>query len=429
LSLYLIPPLTPLQDSLTLLHVLHELQRRTPFEWSLGACTVDPQADGFDPSSLKKYLAELGCPYFYESVGIMDMAEDSMSKGSNRNSICSYCSRMKRTVLYFAARREGYNVLAMAQHLDDQAESFMMSALHNGCLRAMKAHYGVDEGDLRVIRPLVYVRETEVEKFAEENGLPIVTENCPACFEAPKERYRVKCLLATQEALFPDMFQTLLKTIVPLMEPKVEDFLRGRREEYGNLGGVMCVPAVLGSLGARKGVGNKGRDPFEMWRASLRVGKGRVGKGGRGCSAEEEEEEEEEEDELVSWFGKEIKGKALIEAKTRVKEVEGVVMAIEGLGGWEVALKEAGRTVVFFGGQWCKGCKEVEGSVAALAKEVRVCKVDVDENEDVADLVGVVGVPCFGVWCEGKAVGEGLVLGGGEEQMERVKAMARGDVQ
>ncbi len=49
-----------------------------------------------------------------------------------------------------------------------------------------------------MIRPLVYVRETETETFAESSRLPIVSENCPACFEAPKERYRLKCLLATQ---------------------------------------------------------------------------------------------------------------------------------------------------------------------------------------------------------------------------------------
>ena len=51
---------------------------------------------------------------------------------------------MKRGVLYATARREGYNVLAMAQHLDDLAESFLMSALHNGALRSMKAHYLID---------------------------------------------------------------------------------------------------------------------------------------------------------------------------------------------------------------------------------------------------------------------------------------------
>lgn len=61
----------------------------------------------------------------------------------NLNSICSFCSRMKRGRLYAAARRNNCNVLAFGQHLDDLAESFMMSVFHNGRLRTMKAHYSV----------------------------------------------------------------------------------------------------------------------------------------------------------------------------------------------------------------------------------------------------------------------------------------------
>ena len=69
--------------------------------------------------------------------------------------------------------------------------------------RTMKAHYTNKEGDLRIIRPLVYVRENTLRHFAESQKLPIIAENCPACFEAPKERQRVKQLLAQQELLFP----------------------------------------------------------------------------------------------------------------------------------------------------------------------------------------------------------------------------------
>ena len=84
-------------------------------------------------------MARLGVPYFYESSPLIEIAGDCMAKGDNRVSICSFCSRMKRGILYSTARREGYGVLAMAQHLDDCAESFLMSALHNGALRSMKA--------------------------------------------------------------------------------------------------------------------------------------------------------------------------------------------------------------------------------------------------------------------------------------------------
>ena len=93
---------------------------------------------------------------------------------------------MKRGRIYAAARRKGYNVLAMGQHLDDISESFFMSIFHNGRLRTMKAAYLNQEGDLRIIRPLVYVREKQLRKFAEQSKLPVIAENCPACFEAPK---------------------------------------------------------------------------------------------------------------------------------------------------------------------------------------------------------------------------------------------------
>jgi hypothetical protein len=74
----------------------------------------------------------------------------------------------------------------------------------------------------------------------------VVPENCPACFEAPKERYRIKCLLATQEALFPSLFHALTKTLLPLMEPNIERLLTERRESYGRVGGTVAhVPPPL----------------------------------------------------------------------------------------------------------------------------------------------------------------------------------------
>jgi hypothetical protein len=96
------------KDSLTLLHALHHLQSRTPFAWELAACTVDPMADGFDPSPLIPYLAALGVPYFYEREDIIGSAASVASaRGGGRVSICAFCSRIKRGVLYRVARTHG----------------------------------------------------------------------------------------------------------------------------------------------------------------------------------------------------------------------------------------------------------------------------------------------------------------------------------
>eukprot|EP00047_Mylnosiga_fluctuans_P015090 m.43252 g.43252 ORF g.43252 m.43252 type:complete len:1037 (+) comp5771_c0_seq1:72-3182(+) len=200
------------KDSLSLLHILHTLQKRAPIKFELAAVTMDPQFPGFDPSPLVGYMKSLGIPYFFESQPLLELA-----KQTNPSSICAWCSRMKRGILYTTARREGYNVLALAQHLDDLAESFVMSSFHNGRLRTMKANYVNKQGDVRIIRPLVYTRERQTRTFAEEAGLPVIPENCPACFEGPKERYRVKTLLAQQEHLFPGLVGNLLRAMRPLM--------------------------------------------------------------------------------------------------------------------------------------------------------------------------------------------------------------------
>lgn len=201
------------KDSLSLLQVLAYLQRYTPLQFELGVVIVDPQVAGFDPSPLKGYLDTLNIPYYYRSQAIVEQAQKTM----RRDSFCAYCARMKRGIMYATARQQAYNVLALAQHLDDLAESFLMSALYSGCLKTMKAHYTNDAGDVRVIRPLAYVRERQTAAFAQATNLPVITDNCPACFTQPTERAHIKALLAEEENRHPLIFRNLLHAIRPLM--------------------------------------------------------------------------------------------------------------------------------------------------------------------------------------------------------------------
>ncbi|KAG5192248.1 pyridoxal phosphate-dependent transferase, partial [Tribonema minus] len=191
------------KDSLALLHVLLDLQRRAPLQrrvltlkrrlltvhgiplptgsssisilllyvaivcsnagdtlltlvrFELACATVDPQTASFDPSPLKPYMAALGVNYHYLSDAIVERARAKLQG----DSLCAFCSRAKRGLLYTCCRDNGYNKLVLAQHLDDLAESFMMSFLHNGQTRTMKANYLNDAGDVSIIRPLIYTRE------------------------------------------------------------------------------------------------------------------------------------------------------------------------------------------------------------------------------------------------------------------------------
>ena len=84
------------KDSLSLLHILHHLQSYAPVRFELAALTVDPMIEGFHPEQLKPYLAGLGIPYFFESQPIEAQAKAHMVN----DSFCSFCSRIKRGIMY-----------------------------------------------------------------------------------------------------------------------------------------------------------------------------------------------------------------------------------------------------------------------------------------------------------------------------------------
>ena len=201
------------KDSLALLVVLKHIQRHAPVKFELAACTIDPEIPGFDPSPLKAWVEKLGVPYFYESEDLVALANAHM-KG---DSFCSFCARHKRGKLYTVCRREGYNVLALAQHLDDLAESFIMSAFNAGELRTMKAHYLNNEKDVRIIRPLVRVRENQTREFAKTANLPVIPDNCPACYSKPQDRAYFKELLLTQEQRNHHLYANLWRAMQPLI--------------------------------------------------------------------------------------------------------------------------------------------------------------------------------------------------------------------
>lgn len=107
----------------------------------------------------------------------------------------------------------------------------MMSALHNGQIRTMKANYAINAGDIRVIRPLIYIREKQTRDFSVGAKLPIINENCPACFEQPKERARIKKLLLQEESMVPMLYFNLKRGLQPLMHERTYSVMKDIAEE------------------------------------------------------------------------------------------------------------------------------------------------------------------------------------------------------
>lgn len=201
------------KDSLTLLHYLQQLSTYTPDKFEIAAITVDYQNPNYRPEFLIPYLKKLKIEYHFVSEDIVGMAKKHMVK----NSYTAFSSRIRRGIIYQTAREKGYNVVALAQHADDILISFLMSIMFEGKLQTMKSHYTVDKGDLRVIRPLCYVREKSIIDFANKNKLPIVSEEMPPGFQPARQRDNIKELLATIESASSHSAGSILKAIKPLL--------------------------------------------------------------------------------------------------------------------------------------------------------------------------------------------------------------------
>ena len=106
-----------------------------------------------------------------------------------------------------------------------------MSIMHNGFVRTMKANYKINAGDVSVIRPLVYCRESLMTEFAKNAHLPVINENCPACFEEPKERARIKKLLSREETLYTNLYDNVRRALIPVMHDDSTSIMRSYLEE------------------------------------------------------------------------------------------------------------------------------------------------------------------------------------------------------
>lgn len=196
------------KDSLSLIHILKEQQRRTPFDFSFEAVTIS-YGMGEDYTALAKHCQEYGIKHSIFTTNIYELSHATMRENS---SACSYFSRMRRGALYTYALEHGFNKLALGHHFDDATESYFMNLFYNGAMRSLAPKYKADRG-LVLIRPLIKVRERQLIAWAHENALTLIgDEMCPGFrldAKLPHARAKMKSMLYKMETEFPDLFVSL----------------------------------------------------------------------------------------------------------------------------------------------------------------------------------------------------------------------------
>ena len=214
------------KDSYGMLALLLDLKWRGLLPVDLIACNLDQGQPNFPKHILPEWLTRHGIAHRIEYRDTYSVVTSTLTAGAT---YCSLCSRLRRGNLYRIAREEGCSALVLGHHREDSLETFFMNMFHGGRLAAMPPKLMNDDGDVEVLRPLIYCGEPDLAKFAEHMAFPIIP--CDLCgSQEGLERNAMKAMLDDIEKRMPgrkDIMIRALGNVRPshLLDPKLFDFL------------------------------------------------------------------------------------------------------------------------------------------------------------------------------------------------------------
>jgi tRNA 2-thiocytidine biosynthesis protein TtcA len=213
------------KDSYSLLTLLLDMQGQGLLPVELIACNLDQGQPNFPKHILPEYLAKLGVAYRIEYRDTYSIVTDKLPDTAT---YCSLCSRLRRGHLYRIAREERCSALVLGHHRDDALETFFMNLFHGGRTASMPGKLLNDDGDLAVLRPLIYCAESDLAHFADAMKYPIIP--CDLCgSQDGLERNAMKAMLADIEKRFPGRKDTMMRALgnvraSHMLDPKLFDF-------------------------------------------------------------------------------------------------------------------------------------------------------------------------------------------------------------
>jgi tRNA 2-thiocytidine biosynthesis protein TtcA len=213
------------KDSYTLLELLLSLQRSAPVRFELVAVNLDQKQPGFPAHVLPDYLDSLGVPWHVIEQDTYSVVKRVIPEGKT---MCSLCSRLRRGALYAFAAEHGFSKIALGHHRDDIISTLFLNLFHGGKLKAMPPKLLSDDGRHIVIRPLAYVAERDIVRYARARRFPLIP--CTLCGSQPNlQRQLIGQMLRGWEREHPGRIESIfaaLRDVAPsqLADPSLFDF-------------------------------------------------------------------------------------------------------------------------------------------------------------------------------------------------------------
>ena len=202
------------KDSYALLDILLKMQARAPIAFELIAVNLDQKQPGFPADVLPNYLKQVGVKFRIETQDTYSIVKEKVPEGKT---MCSLCSRLRRGILYRVAGELGCNKIALGHHRDDILQTFFLNMFFGGKLKSMPPKLVSDGGDHMVIRPLAYVAEKDLVRWAAYREFPIIP--CTLCgSQDGLQRQVVGEMLREWEKKFPGRIENMfaaLQNVVP----------------------------------------------------------------------------------------------------------------------------------------------------------------------------------------------------------------------
>lgn len=213
------------KDSFTLLTLLHKLALRTNNKFQIFAFTLDQSQPGWDDSHLRCWLEERKISYEVLTRDTYTIVKEKVPEGKT---YCSLCSRLRRGIIYRYAEEHGFTKIALGHHRDDLIRTLLMSMFYNGNIRSMPPKLLNDKKNQIIIRPLCYVQEKDIIKYAKEQNYPIIPCNLCGSQENLMRKRVAKLIdmLAEENPKVPSNLLQALQTIKPsqLMDENLWSF-------------------------------------------------------------------------------------------------------------------------------------------------------------------------------------------------------------
>ena len=197
------------KDSYALLDILLGLRRRAPIDFEIVAVNLDQKQPGFPEHVLPEYLARIGVPFRIENQDTYSIVKRLVPEGQT---MCSLCSRLRRGILYRVGSELGATKIALGHHRDDIVVTLLMNMFFGGRMKGMPPKLVSDDGRHVVIRPLAYVAESDLVRWAEVRQYPIIP--CTLCGSQDNlQRAQTKAMIHEWERKYPGRIDNMLRAM------------------------------------------------------------------------------------------------------------------------------------------------------------------------------------------------------------------------